>query len=332
MPPKRKAAKISELALTDQEIEAAKTVLAAADKKKLASLKSSLTTFLAANPDDQINKDNKFDHKFLVKFIAHQSRCADTTKASSSQRTISESKINYCDVKRMSAEKMDITLGPKKAQHWRTMLKALPDSLSGSNDPDLQEYPVPNNWERMTTTDLKEFLMQFGGEPTSEEASKFLEMEGPSMDLMNAASESSGSGTQPTMIKSEPADQEQEQRKQLAMQIAKLKNDVPNLVREFQDMLLEANLINNKCKKELNPYHTLFASDLEGLCKKLMNTKSVLERLHRDEEANPSQIPKLLTAVEALRDKYKLVVEFAGCHGLIEAKGARKRKAKGDEK
>ena len=45
---------------------------------------------------------------------------------------------------------MDRELGTAKGELWRTVLKGMPDSLTGRTEPEYLEYPVPKNWERMS--------------------------------------------------------------------------------------------------------------------------------------------------------------------------------------
>eukprot|EP00959_Pyramimonas_sp_CCMP1952_P387394 8118554-Pyramimonas_sp.AAC.1 len=53
---------------------------------------------------------------------------------------------------------MDQEMGKTKAEHWRTsgLLANRPDSLTGSNDPELIEWIVPASWQYLTEQDLRQ--------------------------------------------------------------------------------------------------------------------------------------------------------------------------------
>ena len=71
-----------------------------------------------------------------------------------------------------------------------------------------------------------------------------------------------------------------------------------------------------------------FRSDLEQFVKKTTSTKNILGRM-RCEEANPSEIPKLLSQMDTLRSKYKQIEEFATNNSYKEEPKRTKRKRGG---
>ena len=114
------------------------------------SLKAGLKAFIAVNPDDQVSKGNRFSEPFLLSFLGHQARCVAVKKNLVSDKAFTSTKSKFTDVERMSEEKMDRELGTAKGKLWRTVLKGMPDSLTGRTEPEYLEYPVPKNWERMS--------------------------------------------------------------------------------------------------------------------------------------------------------------------------------------
>ena len=324
MAPKHAPAKISEISLTNDEIEAARKILQAADTKKMNSLKQGLKAFLTANPDEKVNKDNKYSEEFLMKFVSHQSRCAEAQKKVCAKKTVERVNAKMTDVIRMGVEKMNTELGTEKAKLWRTVLKPMPDSLTGRTDPEYLEYAVPVHWERMTQAELKQFVLETSGDASREDVEAASLVQGPDMELLGAAS--SSTGIDPVTVKVEPADAKEQEKAALLKRAAELKENLPSLCRDFQDKLLDAKLIMTKAKARADQYHVEFRSDLESFVKKLTSTKNILERMH-SEDANPAEIPKLLSQMETMKNKYKQVEEFAMKNGYKEEtkKGKRKR-------
>ena len=142
-------AKLSQIKLTEAEIDSASNILQAADAKQMNSLKAGLNAFIAVNPDDKIFQDNRFNEQFLLRLIGHQARCAAVRNTLVSDKSFTQTKGKFTDVERMSTERMDTVLGKAKGALWRTVLKGMPDSLKGRTEPEYLEYPVPKNWERM---------------------------------------------------------------------------------------------------------------------------------------------------------------------------------------
>ncbi|CAK0906141.1 unnamed protein product [Prorocentrum cordatum] len=320
------AAKLSELSLTQEEIESAKKILAAADQKKLNSIKQGVKSFLAANPDSNLNKSNRYDNQFLLAFLAHQSRCSEATKRTSSKKEIASSKVKNADIYRMSVKEMDDKLGVEKATLWRSVLKGLPDLLTGRTDPQFLEYAVPQNWERMSESELATFLIEANGEATKEDISAALAFDGPDMQL--AGMVSSSSGVNPVTVKAEAVEsQEETDKKHLALKVAETEAKLPELVREFQDILLDMKVVQAKAASKDDPYHEAFRADLAAHCKKVKTTKDVLEKM-ATHEANPTQIPKLLRAIDDLRAENLQLVEFATKNGYKEEKTTNKRRKK----
>ena len=326
MGPKRLPAKISEIQLTSEEIDAAKKVLQAADQKRLNSIKQGLKSFLSANPDSSITKDNRYNEEFMLNFIGHQNRCQEAQKKIVTSKEIITEKTKFSDVVRMSAEVMDRELGKSKAELWRTVLKPLPDLLTGRTEAEYLEYPVPKNWERMSESEMKKFLLETQGEATAEDAELAMERKGPAMEL--SGSVASSSGVNPNEVKVEPADPEEQKKKDLALKVAKLQSELPQLVREFQDKTLELKLIQTKAKNKNDPYHAEFRTDLETCLKKMKSTKGILERLHT-EEADAKEMPKLVKQLDDIRQKYDQIEEFSKKNGYKEeAKPPMKRARK----
>ena len=137
--------KLSHIKLTEAEIDAARTILQAADTKNMNSLKTGLKAFIAANPDDQLSKENRFNEPFLLSFIGHQARCSSVQNTLVSDKATTSTKSKFTDVERMSEERMDTVLGKAKGALWRTVLTGMPDSLTGRTEPEYLEYPVPKN-------------------------------------------------------------------------------------------------------------------------------------------------------------------------------------------
>eukprot|EP00959_Pyramimonas_sp_CCMP1952_P092115 1927988-Pyramimonas_sp.AAC.1 len=65
------------------------------------------------------------------------------------------------------------------------------------------------------------------------------------MELVGAASGSMGSASS---VKVEPADAKEQEKAALVKKAAELKENLPNLCREFQDKLLDAKLILTRAK------------------------------------------------------------------------------------
>ena len=275
MAPKHAPAKLSALSLSDDEIDAAKKILAAADQKKMNSIKAGLKNFLSANPDEQVTKENRYSDGFIQAFLVHQSRCNDAAKRVVAAKKVTVEKSKLTDVIRMSVSKMNSELGLEKAELWRSVLKGMPDLLTGRTEPQFLEYSVPVNWERMGNQELHEFLIEANGEASKDDIQKALEIQGTSMDMTDAIS--SSSGINPVEVKVEPATKEEIEKKALAMKVAELQQQLPDVVQEFQTMLLDSRLVLTKAKTKGDIYHEAFRNDLELHIKKVKTTKDVLE-------------------------------------------------------
>ena len=87
-----------------------------------------------------------------------------------SEHRVTISNTNFNDWQWMSIEKMELEMGPAKAEHWRSSgkLKDRGDLLTGSRLPQFIEYRVPKEWQRMSEDDLR--ALQLTAEQDGEEA------------------------------------------------------------------------------------------------------------------------------------------------------------------
>ena len=112
MAPKAKCAELSSLDVTKEEIVKATEILAAADKKKTASLKAGMKHFCVANPDASLDNakatgDKDFVGKTLRNFVIHQIRCKETEKSTTTDHTVTKSTAKVKQYRWWSEEVMD---------------------------------------------------------------------------------------------------------------------------------------------------------------------------------------------------------------------------------
>eukprot|EP00959_Pyramimonas_sp_CCMP1952_P256830 5365817-Pyramimonas_sp.AAC.1 len=88
-----------------------------------------------------------------------------------------------------------------------------------------------------------------------------VDREGPAAELTAPAASSSGANL--AEAKGEPASAEEQAKKALALKVAKLQSELPQLVREFQGETLEVKLAQTKAKNMGDPYHQEFRNDIE---------------------------------------------------------------------
>jgi hypothetical protein len=163
MAPKTKAAKLSEIAPTEEELATARKTIAKCSKTDMATKRQCMGHFLRQNPDDAAAKSRGSDRgRYLEHYLVHMMRVAAAKK---NIHITKEAETNDSKTLRhqwMSRELMDKTVGAEKGAHWREAGKLLtrPDPVTGSTDPNFIEWRVPEDWSSHTETDKDSFAVK----------------------------------------------------------------------------------------------------------------------------------------------------------------------------
>jgi len=315
MPPKATGAKLTTLLPSDKELNGAKTILESARRKQRRSYLGSLSHFLKSNPDSKIEDLSKQEQ--LERLIVHQARCKDATTTIKSDKTISKNDAKFQDVHWWNRQKMIIEMGEIKAEHWiaSKLLKPMPDSLTGSTEPELVEYPVPIKWQRMTEEEIKRLRLQSEAEADEEDTVALAAMLG---EKTQAA---------PQAIKQEP----ESELSKLNRQIDTFKADPSVTLRLLQDMQLVHEKLSARASNVTDTNEKKFAAMLEADSKKLSRKLTkMIELVKRccTEEADAKAYPKLLEQISEAQSTDKEVQGWANKFGYLTEEKARKRAKK----
>jgi hypothetical protein len=326
MAPKTANVKLSELAVSEDELSKVRDVIAKMDRNKLASTKASLKHFLKTNPGDHESDKTRTQPATIERFMAHMMKCKDTDKNLATEKAKTTENTKFTDLFWWNVEQCDMNLGATRSEHWREskLLPTQPDSLTGSTLPQHIEYGVPKTWQRISVADLHSLKLMSNKHDADDEDQASLD------SLMHsgaaAATETSSSSAVDggnIAIKVE----ESLEMKKLSARIDALKNNTDAKLREYQDKLLTIQKVYAKSDKDDNE----FANSLTGYCKK---TASKLEPIVKTlkkmaveapvEGALPKVIAKMDTADVAYDDTMGWAIKF----GYSEKEKQRNKRVK----
>jgi len=179
-----------------QEVADAKTIISQMNQKEKKSSKSCLVHFLKANPCEALQGGERgaVRNQILETFIVWQSRQKDAKKRIMTTQQQTDRKSKFIEHHWWAREKMDLEIGPIKAESWRAskILTWRPDVVTGSTEDEMVEYAVPVHWERCTEEELKQLMMQTTAEVTEEDANQFANLLQP-LELVGSPAASSNS-------------------------------------------------------------------------------------------------------------------------------------------
>lgn len=157
MPPALPKTDLRNLAPNDDEVKAARQVLAQASEKDMKSKMGCFTAWLKQNPDQEIqNSKGSARKEWLEKFLVVQNRAKQGYKTLETRKVVQNKDQKFYDLHWWAMETMDKQMGPQKAKSWRESGKLLtrPCPLTGSEEAHLLVYGVPVEWERLSQEDI----------------------------------------------------------------------------------------------------------------------------------------------------------------------------------
>ena len=172
MPAHITAADLKQMAANPEELAAAKLAIEKASPAEKRSKMGSMVSWLKANPQPEVSASRGADReKWLMKFMVHQSRCRLAKKEITSSREIGRASQKFHDVHKWAWEEMDLNMGAAKGNAWRQcgLLPTEACPLTKSTCEDLKVYVVPVAWQRMTDTDLKNFVFSCRSDASEKE-------------------------------------------------------------------------------------------------------------------------------------------------------------------
>ena len=233
----------------------------------MKSRMASMVHFLPDNPDAAaLSSRGEQRREYLMNFLTHQLRLKDQAKVMEVAQSTSIEQKKIVDLHWWSKEKMDIELGPKKAEHWRQsgLLPTKADSVTGSSEDEFKEWGVPHNWERLTEADMKNLKIESSGQVDQKD-----------MELLRSAETFAETKNEEPEIKKEKTELSK-----LEERITKLTENSATFLRRYQDMTLDAKMLLTLSQNQKNiKYATGFLSDLEKHVANLGKATKTLEKV-----------------------------------------------------
>lgn len=170
MPVAKKAktsVKLDDVKPTEEEIKKAKELLSKATEEETKSKMASMVYFTKTNAGNEAVASSRSDarREYFLKFLVWQSRQQNRETTTTVVKQMDTENSNHEDWEWMSKEKMDSTLGPKKAESWRVSnkLSTRPDPVTGSTDEDFIEYAIHKSWGRKSDSDKQSLQLASEG-------------------------------------------------------------------------------------------------------------------------------------------------------------------------
>ena len=279
--------------------------------------------FLKQNPDETAQRSRGDAREgYLAAYLAYQMKERSAVKEISRTDSYENKKSKFEDVHWWSADKMDTELGSAKAQHWRDakVLKSRPDSLTGSKDPQFIEYAVPQNWERLSESDLKAMKLNVSMDAGEAEAEHLAEL---SAEVREAPASSSSGAAGP--VKTELTETQK-----LEKRAVHLQQEPTPVLRKFQDLLLESRVILTKVEsgtQKEKQMASVLATDLGKQIARLGKVTKILERLCV-EKGEVAEVMKLLSQIDECEKIHLELHDWALKFGFNDAVKPSKRARK----
>ena len=279
MPPKMKAAKISEVTVTKEEDAEADKILANASSQQLHSMSTAMNTFLKHNPDEVVTlSEGELKRKFLKQCAVLQIRQENSLKKFSSNRQIESGNANHIDTVPWNKHKIQKEMGVFKGDLFMGILPPKPCRLSGSMHEEAVEYDVPLNWSRFASSDFNQLKLNSETDAKADDVTLMNNLS----DL--GANPASGSAAAAVPVKEElktPEDLEIEASNALKVRINTLRDSPESQLRFHQDLKTYIIKIKTKAdaKKSESKYAGMASKDAGVVIEALDYVIPVLEKL-----------------------------------------------------
>ena len=269
-----------------------------------------MSHWLKHNPQDDVDstvRGSSRDH-YLTLFFVHQSRDKKLQQHKRSEKKWSVEKSRTNKVQWMSCERMDLTIGPKKAEAMRNskLLAEQPCSVTGSLDEHLKEYGVPERWETMTESDFLAFSRTITGNAGEDDDNRILNVFG------NEETGDSKSSNE-TVVKTEACSELQKLKEENAELLC---NAEATLV-QFQANRLSLQKIVVACGRSNVPKYTdALKTDSLTLDKQIKKLEHILKKITLGEAVNETEVPKLCHNIRAAKATFEEVLGWANTFGI----------------
>ena len=295
MPAALGPADLTNLQVSEEEIQAARLVLTQAGKQEKRAKMAAMSSWLLSNPDTTISSSRGDDRlKWLQHFLVHQSRSKAMRKTVQHTKAITEKRAKKVNHHLWAQEQMDKEMGAMKAAVWRDTLPwvVCPVTNKGEKEGEeyLRHYKVPVHWEAMTSEDINTFLFEASGEGSAKDLDLLVDAE-----IGNAGSSSGSSSSAVVPIKVEGMSPE----KKAELDLEAAKKRLPEMIAEVNSLELRTRDILGKIAsvKAMDAGRARYLVPLEEDLKKQTN---VLVRF-------TSLLKKMMAAPPAALEDYKKV-------------------------
>jgi hypothetical protein len=314
MPPKQGALKLAAVKPTQEELDAARLVLASADKKLIKSKFAGMAHWLKDNPDDSVSGSRGSERKaYLEQFLVFQMRQKAVQKVSTTTTTVETTTAKHTEVRWWSRQKMNTEFGETKAEGMRVSgkLETRPCRITGRNDEDFIEYACPDDWSQVIEGDKDTHQVAASGEADDGD-----------LELLKGM-KLRGSGDKDTAVavkveKLTPEEIAKDEAKKL------MANPRP-MLRRFQDYELECKML--VAKAESNRYTAELATDANKFIAKVSKVIKLLNGLCTSKAANEVEVIKLVEMTAKLIKEQDDLMQWAQNFGLVEKASKRKKHA-----
>ena len=231
---------------TQEELDKAREIINGTESSKKSKM-ACMAHYLKLFPDKDV-ADSRGQKRtdYLELFVVHQLR---SKQAESELRTNFATQSNqhaFADLHWWSKETMDKNLGEKFAAHWRDcgLVPRRPNHLTGSTDPDFEEWGVPQNWERLQESDLRQLMIQNKSAADEDDFAMVMDA-----SRFNRPSPVSGSSSSSTAATEGPS-----MMMKLKQKIKEARESPEKHARRYHDMGLE---LKRTLERLIRPYETL---------------------------------------------------------------------------
>ena len=290
MPPPIKAAKLSEIQPTPEELAEAKRALDNMRPNELQSKKVSMASFLKKNPDlKALTASGDEKTKFLQAFYVHTVRCKLAQKKIVATKSITTKKSLHQDLRWWSEEKMDLELGPQKAAHWRQsdLLPTRADRITNSRDPKFLEYGCPEDWESYSEEELRQLKVRVEAELADEDIESLEETmrlglnTGAGNILMAGQASSSNDPGGATTAATPIAPPTESDGQKMARKMEELKANRESTLLRYNQLLLKMKVIKTRGENEKKIDAEIIAPFLKSLDTKIKAGTKLTKCLER---------------------------------------------------
>ena len=237
MPPKSQPSSLTAYQPTQEELEAARALLANCDEGAKKSKMQSMTNYVKKTADMPGHQKilaarGEERQEALLKYLSFQNRKSmkKTTSVKSSENVTG--KMN--DVLPMTEHEMRVRFGDLKVQHWldSKVVPFEPDRFTGSTEPAFREYQIPMSWTRAEQRDTDGVVLNAEEEGADEQ---LLDQVRKAGNGQSSTSSSDTSSTSTSASTSTPVKKEKEEAEGTPGERTRVSEQINQKVQEFVD-------------------------------------------------------------------------------------------------